>query len=118
VSITGDLNYEHQKLLDIVDGITEQEEAIKTLSDQAGHEATVEGIIGYGLERAKHLDDLSGLEEVLENIKISKEKINHSSIVETKLMSEAVDLIKENKLCPLCGGEIDEDVLKHVREWL
>jgi exonuclease SbcC len=107
-----------QDLTTVIEEVVTSEERIKSLSEQAGHEETVKGILRYGSESGKLTVSLFALEELMYNMELEKEIIAEKEQDIEDLTRDAVNLIQENKLCPLCGGKIGENVLDHVREWI
>jgi DNA repair protein SbcC/Rad50 len=105
----------------LVAAITEVEvskEQIERLSDQAGYEETVKGILGYGLEREQLDVGFWNLENAIAEIETNQDNIESHTITIEELTKDAVYLIKENKLCPLCGGKVDDNTLEHIHGWI
>jgi len=113
-----DINYEYQELSEIVKSITDLNKLIQTLSDQVGYEEKVDNILGYIEECNRFVDDLRALSKLLLTININIDAVEEFEGRILKLTDEAVGLIKENEMCPLCGGKVGEDALEHIRSWL
>jgi DNA repair protein SbcC/Rad50 len=113
-----DLLVKEQNLENIIKEIEDSKRRVKKLSGRAEGEETVEVILRYTEERERLVRDLIHIEEVIYSTELENEVITEKGLDIEDLTKVAVNLIQENKLCPLCGGEIGENVLDHVREWL
>jgi DNA repair protein SbcC/Rad50 len=107
-----------QNLNNVIDEIEVSKERIRGLSEQAEYEEMVEGILRYALERERLTKDVLRIEELLYSTELEREIIAEKSLDIEDLTKDAVSLVKENKLCPLCGGKVDTNVLKHIKEWI
>ena len=109
---------EEQALENILKDITETEIRIKDASDQAEWSKEVEGIVGYIQEWEGLIDGIQSLESLLDEMEGTANIIDGAESQISDLTDEVIQLIQENKFCPLCGGDVDESAIDHVIEWL
>jgi len=121
IKVTEELNEVQKERISLqtaVENITELEEQIQTLSERAGCEKEVEAILGYIQEYRAIGDEIRALNSLLLNIDNTAKGIEMLEKQIEERTNQIVKLISKNKVCPLCGGNIKEDISKHIGGWL
>ncbi len=113
-----EVQIEERELQTTIDSITQLEQHIKTLSAQAGYEEEVDGILGYIEEYNELVVELRALQKLILNININTDIILGKEEEIAELTKQAIALIKENEMCPLCGGAVGKKALEHIEGWL
>ena len=113
-----EVQIEERELKTTIDSIIQLEQRIQVLSDQAGYDEEVEGILGYIEEYNELVVELRALHKLILNININTDIILQKEEEISELTEQAVALIKENEMCPLCGGVVGKEALEHVVGWL
>jgi len=113
-----DVQIEEKELQRTIDSVTQLEQRIQTLSAQAGYEKEVDDLLGYIEEYNELVVDLRALQKLILNININTDIILGKEEEIAKLTEQAIALIEENEMCPLCGGKVGKDAIEHVRSWL
>ena len=113
-----EVQIDEEELQTTIDSITELEERIQELSDQAGYEEEVDILLGYIEEYNAFVVELRGLQKLILNININTDIILGKEEEIAELTEQAIALIKENEMCPLCGGVVGKTALEHVVGWL
>ena len=109
---------ELSSLQTIVGSIESLQKAIQTLSDQAGCEVAINALLTDIDKYKTNMVDLRGVTKLILNINITADGIEEQEMRIAKNNKLASELIMKNKMCPLCGGKITKDALKHVEAWL
>ena len=109
---------EEQELQGTIDSIIDLEQRIQTLSDQAGYEEKVKGLLRYIKEHNELVVELRALQKLILNINANTNIILEKENEITQLTKQVINLIKKNKICPLCGRKVGKDIIKHIKDWL
>ena len=113
-----EVQIEERELKTTIDSITQIEERIQTLSALIGREEAANDILGYIKEYNELVVDLRALQGLILNINISTDIILGKEEEISELTEQAIALIKENEMCPLCGGGINKKTIAHIKNWL
>ena len=113
-----EVQIEEQELKTTIDSITQLEQRIQTLSAFIGREEAVNDILGYIEEYNELVVELRALQKLILNININTDIILGKEEEISELTEQAVALIKENEMCPLCGGGINKKTIAHIKNWL
>ena len=109
---------EEKELQRTIDSITELEKLIQTLSALIVKEEEANLLLGYIKEYNELVVDLRALQRLILNININTDIILGKEEEIAELTKQAIALIQENEVCPLCGGKVGKAVLRHIENWL
>ncbi len=112
------IQIEEKELQGTIDSIIQLEEDIQTLSAQAECEKEVDALLRYIKEYNGLVVDLRALQKLILNININTDIILEKEEEIAKLTEQAIALIQENEICPLCGGKVGKDAIEHLVGWL
>jgi len=102
----------------IVEDVQKATEEIETLNSIMAHDSTVKSILA-DIEKYTELDRTAKLlSKSIWEITENKNLALSLGVTIEKYIEGAVNLIEQEGLCPLCGGEIGIDAIEHVRSWL
>jgi chromosome segregation ATPase len=104
-----------QKLCQSIESI---EVEIDQISEYVKCEPEVEILLSQILEYRTVLQEIKSISKLCLEIAIVADSIEQLDETISKATDEAVNIISENKLCPLCGNEITDNAIEHVRSWL
>ena len=105
------------RLKQIITAIEASEKRIEELEVKALHEKNVEQILTDVEKFNTQYRALKSLVLVLKNIKEYHNKVETLTSKIVDLENEMNVLLKDQKLCPLCGVELTGDRIKHIQHW-
>ena len=104
-----------QKLCQSIESI---EVEIDQISEYVKCEPTVEILRSQILEHRTVLQEIKSIHKLCLEIAIVVDSIEQLDETISDATNDAVNIISENKLCPLCGNEITDNAIEHIRSWL
>lgn len=109
---------EIQSLQELSQTIDKIENEIEQISEYIKCEPEVEKLLELILEYRIGGQNIKAISKLSAEISIIVKSIESLDETISKATNDAVRIISENKLCPLCGGSITKNALEHIRSWL
>jgi len=104
-----------QKLSQSIERI---EQEIDQISEYVKCEPEIEELLRLISEYRMVSQEIKAINKLCFEIAIVVKSIEQLDGTISDATNDAIAIISENKLCPLCGNEINDDAIGHVRGWL
>ena len=109
---------ETNSLQKLIGSIRSIEVEINQISEYVKCEPEVETLLSQISEYKKVSQEIRFIHKLCLEIAIVADSIEQQDEAISKATDTAVNIISKNKLCPLCGSNINENALEHIRSWL
>ena len=109
---------EINSLQKLIESIRSIEVEINQISEYVKCEPEVETLLSQISEYKKVSQEIRFIHKLCLEIAIVVDSIEQLDENISKATDKAVNIISKNNLCPLCGSNITNDALEHIRSWL
>jgi DNA repair protein SbcC/Rad50 len=100
----------------LINDIQNYKTRIKALKQRVGCEVMVQGITNLVLDRKERLWSYNTLIRALQNISVKEKTRDTLNSEISKYENQLEQLLKEHKLCPLCGTKLTAKTTAHMKE--
>jgi len=114
INTLADKSEKFENIVLTIETINELKKQVKVLKSKAQYEANVEQILTDMQEFNKQQEALKSLVLVLQKIKTYHLKIKNFDSKISKAENKMFKLLKDQKLCPLCGVKLTADGIAHI----
>jgi exonuclease SbcC len=112
------ISQETKSLQNLTRTIESIETEIEQITEYTKCEPEIEKLLGLILEYRTVSQKIKSISKLSTEIAIIVKSIESLDGTISDAINDAVQIISENKLCPLCGGSITKNALEHIRSWL
>lgn len=109
---------EINSLQKLIESIRSIEVEINQISEYVKCEPEVETLLSQISEYKKVSQEIRFIHKLCLEIAIVVDSIEQLDENISKATNDAVRIISENKLCPLCGNKITDNAITHIRSWV